>query len=101
MDKNNKHALIGQSIGTASANFLESELGCTSTLRSQKPCRHNNKFDYSKTIAYNIPKDAINDVCFSKKNIALVMCCFFSIQYRDGGILLKKHKLHLYIVIFY
>ena len=26
---------------------------------------------------------------------------FFPIKYRDGNLLLERHKLHLYIVIFY
>ena len=48
MEKNNKQALYGQSIRTASVNIIESELGCTSTMTSQKSCQHNNKFDYSE-----------------------------------------------------
>ena len=58
--------LILYSIGTASANSMESDLGSTSriffdyvtltlhndTLTSQKPCQHNNKCDCSKTIGY-------------------------------------------------
>ena len=46
-------------IGTTSANFVESDLGCTSrvyfdnvTLTSQKPCQHNNKGDCSETHGY-------------------------------------------------
>ena len=45
-------------------NSVESDHGCTSrihfdnagdnvTLTSQKPCLHNNKYDYSKTIGLN------------------------------------------------
>ena len=41
-----------QAIGTASANSVESDLGCTSnvyfnnmSLTSQDPCKHNNKFE--------------------------------------------------------
>ena len=64
------------SIGTASANSAESDLGCTSrvcfdivtltshkeTLTSQKPYQYNNKFDCSKTNGYNIPQDGKNEV---------------------------------------
>ena len=32
------------------------------TLTSQKPYQYNNKFDSSKTLGYNIPQDAINEV---------------------------------------
>ena len=60
-------------IGTTSANSLDSDLGCTLrvnfdnvtlmshkvALRSQKPCQYNN---CSKTNGYNIPHDAINEV---------------------------------------
>ena len=63
-------------IGTASANSMESDLGCTSrvyfdnvtltlhnmTRTSQKPCQYHNKFDCSKTNGYDIPQDAINEV---------------------------------------
>ena len=52
-------------IGTTSANSVESDLGCTSTvyfdnvaLTSQKLCQRNNKFDCSETNGY-IPQDAI------------------------------------------
>ena len=70
MEKNNKQALTGQSIRTAWSNSVESELGCSSTLTSQKAYQHNNKLDYSETNGYNIPQDAINDIYI------------FSIKYR-------------------
>ena len=55
-------------IRTALANSVESDLGCTSriyfdnvtlilhnvTLKSQKPCQHNNKCDCSKTNSYKL-----------------------------------------------
>ena len=61
---------------TASANSIESDLGCTSSvyfrnvtlkslnvmLISRKPCQYNNKFDCSETNGYNIPEDAIYEV---------------------------------------
>ena len=50
-------------------NSVESALRCTLRIyfdnvmpTSQKPCRHNNKFDCSETNCYNIPQDAINEV---------------------------------------
>ena len=60
-------------VGTALANSVESDQGCTSrvyfdnvTLRShnlmltsQKPCQYNKKFDCSETNGYNIPRDAV------------------------------------------
>ena len=75
-------------------NSVESDHGCISrinfdnadnvaltlysvTLTSQKPCKHNNKYDCCKT-------DGSNDVYV------------FSIKYRYSDILLKKHKLHLF-----
>ena len=67
---------IRLSIGTAFANSVESDLGCTSRvyfdnvtltshnmmLMSQKPCQYNNKFDCIETNGNNIPQDAINEV---------------------------------------
>ena len=51
------------SIGTASANSVESDLGCTSriyfanvTLASQKPYQHNSKLECSETNGYNFVK---------------------------------------------
>ena len=56
-------------IGTASANPVESDLGCSSrfyfhnvTLTSQKPCQYNNKFDCSEINGNKILQDAINEV---------------------------------------
>ena len=86
-------------IGTASANSVESDLGCISrvffhnvtlashnvTQTSQRPCQYNNKFDCSDTNGYNIPQDAINEVYV-----------FFSIKYRYCDILLKTHNFHLF-----
>ena len=60
----------------ASANSMESDLRCTSTiyfdnvmltlhnvtLTSQKPCQYNNKFECGETNDYNSPQDAINEV---------------------------------------
>ena len=61
--------LLVASIGTALANAVEADLGCTSrvyfdnvTLLSQKPCQYNNKFDCSESKGYNIPQEAINEV---------------------------------------
>ena len=71
---------VVNSIETASATSVESDLGCTSkfyfdtvtltphnmTLTSQKTCQYNykiiwkNKFDCNETNRYNIPRDAIN-----------------------------------------
>ena len=79
-------------IGIASANSLESDLGCTSRidfdnvtltyhyfmLTSQKPCQYNNKFDCSETNGYNIPQDAINEVKV------------FSIKYRYSDNFIEK-----------
>ena len=62
------------SIRTASANSVESDLGCTLRvffdnvtltshnvmLTSQKLCQSNNMFDCSETNGYNIPEDIIN-----------------------------------------
>ena len=76
---------VTMSFGTASANSVESDLGCTSriyfdnvmlslhsvTLTSQKPFRYNNNVDCSETNGYNIPQDAINEVCVFSINILL------------------------------
>ena len=64
------------SIETATANSVESDLGCTSrvyfdnvtmtlhnvTRASHNPCQYINKFDCSETNGYNIPQYAINEV---------------------------------------
>ena len=85
-----KHTV--SSIGTDSANSVESELGCTSrvyfdnvmlpshtvTLTSQKLCQYSDKFDCSETNGYSITQDAINEVYV------------FSIKYHYCNILLKK-----------
>ena len=71
-----RHRLV--SIRTASANSVESDLGCTSrvyfdnvALTSQKPCKYNNKFNCSETKSYNIPQDAINEVYVFFNKISL------------------------------
>ena len=59
-----------QTIGTASGNSVESDLGCTSsvyfnnvTMTSKKPCQHNDKFDCSEINGYSRRNDnAINEV---------------------------------------
>ena len=69
-----KHTV--SSIGTASANSVESDLGCTPRVyfdyvmltshyvmvTSQKPFQCNDKFDCSETNGYNIRHDALNEV---------------------------------------
>ena len=71
------------SVGTTLANSVKSDPGCTSkvyfdnmTLTSQKPCIHNNKFDYSETNGYFHNKRCrnkhdINEVKFSFNKISL------------------------------
>ena len=66
------------SIGTASANSMQSDLRCTLrvyfdnvTLASQKLCQHNNKFDCSETNGCNTPQDAINEVYVIEKKKTL------------------------------
>ena len=76
-------------IGTASANSVELDLGCTSKIyfynvtlslpnvmrMPQKPCQHNNKCD-----------------CKKKKNgYKLILCVFFFHVY--------VHKLHFFLLI--
>ena len=84
------HTAIGTA-SASSANYVESDLGCTSricfdnvgdnvkltldnvTLTSQKPSQHNNKCECSKTNGYKW------SLC----------CCCFSVKYRYSDNLLK------------
>ena len=66
-------------IGTASANSVESDLGCTSriyfdnvTLTYQKPCQHDNKCDCSKTNGYKCSLCFFNKISLFEKYINLI-----------------------------